>query len=398
VKKGGVRIAGAKGRRQVGRGNPYTGGVLHDSPEREVRQKPVRIDWMPFLGRPALPRPGADALRRLRNASIVVTGAAGSIGSRISLRLAELGTRSLVLVDNSEQGLFELAVELDAAGLGGERTRLVLGSVADVGLLGEVFGRYRPEIVFHAAAYKHLPLLEAHPLAAVANNTLATRTLCQAAERHGRARVVLLSTDKAVEPTSILGASKRIAERIVAAQGGVVVRLANVLGSRGNVVEKFLKQLAAGVALTITNPVAERYFVTIEEARDLLLAAAVEADAGSVLAPALERAHKIGELAEFLAGLGRGEKPVRVEITALHAGEKLRERLWSAEERAVASPVAGLVALESARTVDLQLEETLDELETAVRGRELERAMELVELLAPGYEAGFAAGRSGVRA
>ena len=381
-------------------GNPYTGEVLHDSPEREVGREPARIGWRPFLGRPALPEPGAEALIRLRDASIVVTGAAGSIGSRISLRLAELGSRSLVLVDNSEQGLFELAAELDAAGLSGEQTRLVLGSVADDGLLDELFARHRPEIVFHAAAYKHLPLLEAHPLAAVANNALATRALCRAAGWHGRPRVVLLSTDKAVEPVSVLGASKRIAERIVASQGGVVVRLANVLGSRGSVVERFLKQLAAGVALTITNPAAERYFVTIEEARDLLLAAAVEAEAGSLLAPALEQAHRIGELAEFVTGLAGRETPMEVEVTALRAGEKLRERLWSAEERAVTSPVAGLVALEAALTADLRLDETLDALEAAVRGRDLERTMELVERLVPGYEAGIAAepaGRSGVR-
>jgi FlaA1/EpsC-like NDP-sugar epimerase len=325
-------------------------------------------------------------LNAFRGKSILVTGAGGSIGSALSLRLAALHAGSLLLLDASEQSLYRLQLSLaDAADRG--NTRLVLGNVADNALLSEAFDRCSPQIVFHAAAYKHVPLLEDHPLEAIANNTLNTLALAELCQERGVARFVLVSTDKAVAPISILGASKRIAERIALAMGGVVLRLGNVLGSEGSVSEIFERQIADGGPITITDPEAQRYFLTCEEAVDLLLLAAVEARPGALLVPAIDRQQSIASIAEFLVASQARGRTIAVQRIQSRPGDKLREALWSTSEKPESRNNHGFLELgqSSAQPLEGQLPIRLCELRAAVGARNLNLAMKITRDLVPDY-------------
>jgi FlaA1/EpsC-like NDP-sugar epimerase len=341
------------------------------------------IDWYEFLERPRLPSPTLKSLEHLRDTSILVTGAGGSIGSALSLQLARLGPRHLALLDTSEQALYRLQSAFAEARLPAQ-PRLILANISDASHLDEIFETHRPEVIFHAAAYKHVPLLEEHPFEAIANNALGALTLAECVKRRNIARLVLVSTDKAVTPISILGASKRIAERITLIHEGVVLRLANVLGSEGSVSETFLRQIAAGGPVTITDPMAERYFLTCEEAVDLLLASA-SAKAGSILVPNLDRQYKISSLAEFLIRTGSSEASPPITFTGLRPGDKIREALWSTEERPLPTAVHGHFEMEWQESGNTLLRYELMQLKDAVRERDLPRALEIVLQLVPSY-------------
>jgi FlaA1/EpsC-like NDP-sugar epimerase len=323
------------------------------------------IDWYSFLGRQRLPRPSPASLDSLEHTSILVTGAGGSIGSALSSRLAALKPRCLVLLDSSEQAL--------------HRLHSLLGA--------ELFERHRPRLVFHAAAYKQVPLLEKHPLEAIENNALKTGTLVKCAHRSGCARLVLLSTDKAVEPISILGATKRIAERIVLAQGGIVLRLGNVLGTEGSVSEVFKHQIANGGPLTITGRDQHRYFLTREEAVDLLLAAAVDAPARAILAPAIDRQYSIASLADFLAKTLAPEQSIPVIELEPRSADKVYEKLWASEEVAASVADHGYCQFLNGglQSESEMLEENLSQLQVATTRRDREAALSRVCTLAPDY-------------
>ena len=358
--------------------NIYTGQVFYPC---GIRAEAEKIDWHAWLGRIRLPSTSPASLSALKETSILVTGAGGSIGSALSLRLAAIGPRALTLLDSSEQALFDLGARLEA-GEAACGVRMVLGSALDEALLEELFAQRRPGIVFHAAAYKHLPLLEEQPLAAIRNNALGTHTLVQVAGRFG-ARVVLLSTDKAAAPASILGASKRIAEQIVAAHGGLVLRLVNVLGSRGSVAETFLSRIAEGEPLVVSDPSAERYFVTQAEAVDLLLAAGAEAEAGSLLVPDLDRPHTIVSLARFLLSLAPSDAKPPLVFGRLRNGEKLRETLWSHEETAHPGEIPGTLRILGSSGVAPGWK--MAELQAAVVRRDLAETLRLAMELVPSY-------------
>jgi FlaA1/EpsC-like NDP-sugar epimerase len=341
------------------------------------------IDWYSFLDRPRLPSPVAKSLDRLRDASILVTGAGGSIGSALSLQLAQLQPRQLTLLDASEQALYRLqSVLADAALL--VKPCVVLANITDSAHLDEIFEIYRPQLIFHAAAYKHVPLLEEHPIEAIANNALGTFALAECAKNFNNPRIVLLSTDKAVAPISILGAAKRLAELIALTNGGVVLRLGNVLGSEGSVSETFLRQIAAGGPVTLTDRNAERYFLTCEEAVDLLLASTT-AQAGSLLVPNLARQHKIASLAEFLLSTCAAHARSAVVITGLRPGDKTSEALWSQDELPLSSVGRGSLEIEQQASDPLLLRREWIALKDAVRERDLPRAMETILKLVPDY-------------
>lgn len=322
--------------------------------------------------------PAAESLDILRGASVLVTGAGGSVGSALSLRLAALGVAKVVLLEASESHLFALQNAFaDAAP--DAATAFVLGGVGDGALLNELFAEHEPHMVFHAAAFKHVPLLEEQPFAAITNNITGTRVLARTAVQHG-ARVVLLSTDKAVEPTSVMGATKRIAEMMILAAGGTAVRLGNVLASRGSVAEVFAEALRAGHIMTVTDPAARRYFLTMEEAVNLLLAAAL-AEPG-LFAAALDAPYYIADLARFLARMLAPEREVTIEFTRLRNGDKEAELLWSARETVRPASV-GLYAIESLQV--RVLDEKLDALESAVRARDAAAALIMLQALVPDY-------------
>jgi len=358
----------------------YTEAVI---PVPHAASSATSIDWYEFLERPRLPSPATEALAHLRDSSILITGAGGSIGSALSLQLARLGPRHLALLDASEQALYRLQSAFADAQLP-VQPQLILANITDAVHLDEIVETHRPELIFHAAAYKHVPLLEEHPLEAIANNALGTLTLADCAKKHSIARLVLVSTDKAVTPISILGASKRIAERITLDHEGVVLRLANVLGSEGSVSETFLCQIAAGSPVTITDPDAERYFLTCEEAVDLLLASA-GAKTGSILVPNLDRQYKISSLAEFLIRTSPSEARPSIAFTGLRPGDKIREVLWSPEERPMPAPIQGHLEMERRASGDALLRRELMHLKDAVRERDLPRALEIVLQLVPSY-------------
>jgi len=343
---------------------------------------PASIDWYPFLGRPRLSGPESDALVALRDRSILVTGAGGSIGKALSLRLRSLGVRKLVLLESSEQALYRLHNEL-ASSKPAITPELVLGSVGDEVLLNEVCTANGVNLVFHAAAHKHVPLLETNPFAAIATNALATRTLLRVTQQHG-AKTILLSTDKAVQPTSILGATKQVAEQITLAASGVVVRLTNVLGTDGSVVETFLRQIEQSQPLVVRHREAARYFVTPEEAVDLLLTASYAVPPSSVILPALEHMHTVLSLASFLLGTCNAAPGTTTVDGNLHACEKLCESLCSAEEAVISLQQHGY-AYVIKQPLFSSLDHLLNRLDTEVSRRNLQSTIEAMQALVPDY-------------
>ncbi len=347
---------------------------------------PQDIDWHAFLGRPPLPLPTPGALALLRDKSILITGAGGSIGSALATRLAGLRPAQLLLLDASESHLYCLQRDWNEAHHAVPMTP-ILGSAGDPALLDELFTAHAPHIVFHAAAFKHVPLMEQQPLAAMANNILGTATLLRAAEAHS-ARVVLLSTDKAVAPASVMGATKRATEQMVLASGGVALRLGNVLASRDSVAEVFARQLMNGGPITVTGPDARRYFVTLDEAVNLLLAAAACSDPPALLAPVLAAPQLIQDLARFIARLLAPHRAIEIAFTGLRPGDRMAEALWKAADYTHPADSAGLVRVEAARLAAARLGTLLDRLRHAVQTRDLPAALAALCLMVPDYTPG----------
>lgn len=342
-----------------------------------------RIDWQRFLGRPLLMPFSNEEDARLRGCSVLITGAGGSIGSALARRLARMGVARLDLLDASEGHLHALQMLPDQAHAHGQ-IALHLGSVTDAALLEEIFSLHKPELVFHAAAFKQVPLLEDQPLAAITNNIFGTQALVDCASRHG-ARVVLLSTDKAVEPASIMGATKRLAEQMVLGTGGLVVRLGNVLASRDSVAEVFAEQIMHGGPITVTDPAARRYFLTLEEAVDSLLATAFAANRPALFVPDLREPHFIVDLARFLAAELAPDRKTKVAFSHLRPGDKETERLWSPRETAEPAAIPGFLRVKTELPTMSVLQEHLDAMHRAVQTRNAGAAMEAMVSIVPDY-------------
>ncbi|MEA2481099.1 MAG: hypothetical protein QOJ07_3021, partial [Thermoleophilaceae bacterium] len=272
---------------------------------------------------------------------VLVTGAGGSIGSELCRQIARVGPKRLVLVDNAENSLFEIRRELESD-RHFHRTAAVLADCKDAVRIQEVFAEQRPTVVFHAAAYKHVPLMEENPVEAVRNNAVGTRIAAAAAGGSGVKRFVLVSTDKAVTPATVMGASKALAEWAVeAAQNrhpGTVfstVRFGNVLGSSGSVVPIFRRQIAAGGPVTVTDPAMTRYFMTIPEAVQLIIRAGALEPGGRVYVLEMGEPVKIIDLARNMIRLS-GQEPdtdIAIEIVGRRPGEKIHEELFNPGER-----------------------------------------------------------------
>lgn len=341
----------------------------------------AELDWSGFLGRPKIAGPAPESLEILRRTPVLVVGAGGSIGSALALRLAALGLPLLVLLEASESHLYALQRNWSEAGLTSPVV-FVLGSVANPALLEEIFTVHAPGLVFHSAAFKQVPLLEEQPLAAIENNVFGTQCVVEASSG---ARVILLSTDKAVSPISVMGATKRAAEQIVLDSGGTVLRLGNVLASRDSVAEVFARQIAAGDPLTITEATACRYFLTIDEAVNLLLSAAAEPEPAALLAPELPATHRIIDLARFMVReLGSGRR-IQIEFIGPRAGDKESERFWSATETARPARTRGLLSVESPLVSGEELRAALAGLRGALDTRDLAAALAQLRVLVPDY-------------
>jgi FlaA1/EpsC-like NDP-sugar epimerase len=281
---------------------------------------------------------------------VLITGAGGSIGSELCRQVARYGPSKIVLYELSEFALYTIEQELGEQFAHIPLVRLV-GDVKDLEHLRYVFGKYRPQIVFHAAAYKHVPLMEEeNAWACLRNNTLGTYNACQAAAEHGVERFVLISTDKAVNPTNVMGATKRAAELVISHMAGqgyptkfMAVRFGNVLGSSGSVIPKFKEQIAKGGPVTVTHPDITRYFMTIPEAARLVVQAAVIGETGQVLILDMGDPVKILDLARDMIRLvGRDAESIRIEFSGLRPGEKLFEELLTDSDNTVPSGISCL--------------------------------------------------------
>ena len=298
--------------------------------------RPVQVEDL--LGREQVEVDLAEVASYLRAKTVLVSGAGGSIGSELCRQIARVGPSRLVLVDYAETALFEIERELVE-----ERefpaSVPVLADCGNRAKLRQVFERYRPEVVFHAAAYKHVPLMEANPIESVRNNVLATRAVADTAVEFGAERFVLVSTDKAANPKTVMGQSKALCEWVVETYGHradvptrfVAVRFGNVLGSSGSVVPIFRRQLERGGPLTVTHPEMTRYFMTIPEAASLVVQAGAIGGRGEVYVLDMGEPVKIVELAENMIRLS-GQTDVQIEFVGTRPGEKLHEELWNTGE------------------------------------------------------------------
>lgn len=270
--------------------------------------------------------------RFLQNKTILITGAGGSIGSELSRQCIEYGISKLILIDHSEFNLYSLQEELASRQVS---MRFCLVNVLDREQLEKLLAEEKPSIVFHAAAYKHVPIVEENPFEGITNNVQGTINVAQAAQKYGVEKFILISTDKAVRPTNVMGASKRIAEIYIQNLNSksktefVAVRFGNVLGSSGSVIPKFIDQINKGGPVTVTHPEVTRYFMLISEAVQLVLQAASLGNGSEIFILNMGKPVRISEMAEDLIFLSGREpyRDIRIEFTGLRPGEKLYEEL-----------------------------------------------------------------------
>ena len=312
--------------------------ALSDIVSGRVSVKALRdVRYEDLLGREEVHLDEVGIKSYLSDKVVLVTGAGGSIGSELCRQIIRFGPRKLILFDAGEENLYSIEMEL-LHQRGFTSYVPVLGQVQDAALMESIFRVHRPHVVFHAAAYKHVPMLECNPWQAVANNILGSRTVMEASERHGVQRFVLVSTDKAVRPTNVMGASKRVAELMMHGFSGtrtmfMAVRFGNVLGSSGSVIPLFRDQIERGGPVTVTHRDVTRYFMTIPEAAQLIVQAGAQGRGGEVFVLKMGKPVRIADLARDLIVLS-GKDPAEIEIrfTGLRPGEKLYEELITAGE------------------------------------------------------------------
>lgn len=276
----------------------------------------------------------------LRNEVVLVTGGGGSIGSELCRQIARFHPKKLIILDIYENNAYDLQQELKQAFRDKLNMEVVIASVRDKVRLEQIFDGYRPGVVFHAAAHKHVPLMESNPVEAIKNNVFGTLNAVQCADKYKVKKFVLISTDKAVNPTNVMGATKRIAEMIIQAMDKqsktefAAVRFGNVLGSNGSVIPLFKKQIEAGGPVTVTHPEITRYFMTIPEAARLVIQAGAIARGGEIFILDMGESIKILDLARDLIKLSGFEpcEDIKIEFTGLRPGEKLYEELLLSEE------------------------------------------------------------------
>ena len=330
-----------------------------------------------LLGRDPVQLDDARLSGFLRGRTVLVTGAGGSIGSELCRQIARFAPARLVLLEMSEFALYAIeqefrdrhpALEVAAA----------IADAKDAARVGELFARFRPDVVFHAAAYKHVPLMERdNAYQAVANNALSTLVTARAAQAAGTRAFVLVSTDKAVNPTNVMGASKRLAELLCQAlqpRGAtqfVMVRFGNVLGSTGSVIPRFREQIARGGPVTVTHPEIQRYFMSIPEAAQLVLQAALMGEGGQIFVLDMGEPVKIADLARQMIRLsGFAEQDIRIVFTGLRPGEKLYEEVLVGDETTLPTPHPKLHVARARRVENPALPEEVEAWLARSRGAE----------------------------
>ena len=394
----GLRVRRAPRLTELDQGVPSDGS-------KPVELRPIVIEDL--LNRPQVPLDRDGMARLIQGRRVVVTGAGGTIGSELARQVAAFGPGILVLIDNGEFALWQIEMEL-AESHPTVRRRSLIADIRDEARIRSVFDDIRPELVFHAAALKHVPIVEDNPLEGLMTNAAGTRHVADAARAVGALAMVLISTDKAVNPTSVMGAAKRLAEMycqaldIAARENGtgmrcITVRFGNVLGSTGSVVPLFQRQLARGGPLTVTHPDMRRYFMTVREAVGLVLQASVigvggarlpDGQDGGIFVLDMGEPVKIVDLARQmirLAGL-RPDEDIAIRFTGLRPGEKLFEELFHGKEPPVPTGHPGLL-MANPRTADPAIVgRAIEEIASACRANQTHLALTLLSRLIPEFE------------
>lgn len=348
---------------------------------RLLRREPVVVDQ-------------TEVATALSDVTVLVTGAGGSIGSELCRQIARLDPKKIILLGHGENSIFEIDLDLHLS-FPNLTTHPIIADVRDQEQIDRVVVGYRPDAIFHAAAHKHVHFMETNPEEAITNNVLGTQVILQAAEKYDVERFVLISTDKAINPTSIMGATKRIAELLVVAAAGrtgrayMAVRFGNVLGSRGSVVRVFQRQIAAGGPLTITHPDMRRYFISIPEAVQLVLQAGAWGQCGDVFLLDMGQPVRIVDLATDLirlSGLEPG-RDIKIVYTGIRPGERLCEELLPEGEDYRRTKHEKILAFTNKNDIDLDnLEQVVAELVNLPRPMQARAVIERVLAIVPEYQ------------
>ncbi len=340
----------------------------------EVSVKTIRdVDYQDLLGREVIRLDEDRIAAYLESARVLVTGAGGSIGSELCRQICRFNPSCLILYERAESPLYEIDLEL-RTDYPDAKVVSILGDIRDRSQLSRALSDYQPQVVFHAAAYKHVPMMELQPWKAVSNNILGTRLVMELSREHGVERFVLVSTDKAVRPVNVMGASKRVAELLVQNQNGcglsgtrfITVRFGNVVGSVGSVVPLFKKQIERGGPVTVTHPEVTRYFMTIPESCQLILQAGAMGEGGEIFLLDMGTPVKIVDMARDLIRLSGFEPDVdiKIEFVGLRPGEKLYEELITSGEGIVPTSHEKIMVLRGKTCDQGHLNEVIDELTT----------------------------------
>lgn len=361
-----------------------------------VRISQIRpVEIQDLLGREAI-NLQTDRIRGLvRDKVVLVTGAGGSIGGELCRQIASFAPRQLLLVERSEFLLFQIEQELVSLGLDSASLALV-ADIMDPARMDGIFQRFKPAIVFHAAAHKHVPMMEQQPAEAFRNNTLGTRQLAEMAISHGVERFILISTDKAINPTNVMGATKRMAELYLQAlqvSGAgttkfMAVRFGNVLGSSGSVIPTFKRQIAAGGPITVTHPDVTRYFMTVNEAVGLVLQSATLGAGGEIFVLDMGQPIKIVDLARQLIELSglNPDTDIEIKFTGLRPGEKLFEELNHNTENMTPTSHAKIMRLIGSPQPLAQLQAGLATVQTTAATHEAAQVKLAIRQLVPEYQ------------
>ena len=334
----------------------------------------------------------------LEGRRVMVTGGGGSIGGELARQICRFGPRCLILLDHGENGLFHINLELEEKWTkAGIEIELVVADIRDRDKMDKIFGKYRPEVVFHAAAHKHVPMMEYHPDEAVMNNIIGTKNVAELAEKYEAERVVMISTDKAINPASVMGASKRVAEMVVKDLGSknktkfVAVRFGNVLESNGSVIPMFKQQIAEGGPVTVTDREVKRYFMTLPEASQLVIQAGALGKGGEVFVLDMGEPVKVLDMARELirlSGLEVGED-IEIKIVGLRPGEKMFEEILTEEERSGVLGDSGHEKIFIAKVEEVdgeKLEKDIEELERLAKEMDSEGVVRKLQEMVPSYQ------------
>jgi FlaA1/EpsC-like NDP-sugar epimerase len=352
--------------------------------------RPVSIEDL--LGREPVRLNVEQIASDIRGQVVLVTGAGGSIGSELCRQLCRFQPELLIMLGHGENSIFEAALDINAR-FPQVRKEYVIADVRDRNRIQRVFSDFRPNYVFHAAAHKHVPYMEDYPEEAVKTNVFGTQNVARASLEYGARKFVMVSTDKAVNPTSVMGASKRVAEMVIQSLNDgvgtrfVSVRFGNVLGSRGSVVPVFQRQIAQGGPVTVTDPEMKRYFMTIPEASQLVLQAAALGQGGEVFVLDMGEPVKIVDLARNLITLSgfRPDKDIKIVFTGRRPGEKLFEELLMDEEGTTMTTHSRIFVSRNAIPPQDELEAKLAVLEQATFAGESESIQDILRDMIPGY-------------